>query len=147
MNRASSEEARSNRRLDFIKRVCQERAELCFNAPEERQTLLVSYDLRITRKPHLAEDDGPQIALQEWLELIASDEELTLDSDNNNGSGFAVWTHEGDPTDWFDFDEETGCLFSSSPTDAGVDKMVELALRLNARVQGQDGEIYDARRG
>jgi hypothetical protein len=99
----------------------------------------MGYDLQITRKEFWADEEGPVITSAEWLGLIHDDPSLTLDEEN--GPYFAVWTGPGEYPDWIDYDEG-GYLFSKNPTDEGVDKMIEVANRLDARVQGEDGEAY-----
>lgn len=44
------------------------------------------------------------------------------------------------PDPWLDWSE--GNIHSKNPDDRLIDKMVEVAKRLNAKVQGDDGEIY-----
>lgn len=99
----------------------------------------MGYNIHITRKKHWSDQDGPEISLQEWTDYVKSDPEMRLEgfAQFNNprtgetirleGPGLAVWTaHSGKPgIRWFD------CRHG------------HIAHALSAKVQGDDGEIYD----
>ena len=98
----------------------------------------MGYDLHVTRKEHWADEEGPAIMPDEWLAIVQSDPELTLDEEN--GPYFAVWSGSGEYECWIDYFE--GDLFSKYPTDEFTEKMVQIAKLLGAKVQGDDGEVY-----
>lgn len=99
----------------------------------------MGYDVHITRAQHWSENDGHWITTEEWLDVVRNDPELSLDG--NNGPYFANWNSQStldDPwLDWFD-----GNIYTKNPDDSVVDKMIAIARRLGARVQGDDGEVY-----
>lgn len=114
----------------------------------------MGYDVHITRKAEWSDDSGPAIPAAEWRQLVAEDPELVL-------TGFAeVATAEGETlrmTDpllaewrghslgqvvWFTY--SNGCVEVKNPDPETLGKMSRLADRLKARVQGDEGEFYDA---
>ena len=99
----------------------------------------MGYDLHITRKENWYDEDGPQITAEEWLQCIADDRELDLAG--VNGDYFAYWRGLSSiSVDWLDWFE--GNIHTKNPEDALIDKMVQIAKKLNAKVQGDEGEIY-----
>src|SRR5512140_1004998 len=98
----------------------------------------MGYDLHITRRRDWS-DDGPEIAVREWLALIEADAEL--EPWPANGPHFALWKGAAaQDEEWLDWQE--GNIYSKNPSPALIDKMVALAAQLNAKVQGDDGETY-----
>jgi hypothetical protein len=55
--------------------------------------------------------------------------------DETNGKYFAVWKE-----DWLDWGR--GEIFTKNPRRKLVEKMIQIASRLNAKVQGDEGEVY-----
>lgn len=99
----------------------------------------MGYDLHITRAEFWAENDDAYIDADEWARLVESDDELTLDP--RNGPHFAVWSGPSDSEGpWFTWFE--GDIHSRFPDPPTLGKMLQIAERLGARVQGDDGEIY-----
>jgi hypothetical protein len=99
----------------------------------------MGYDIHITRRESWFEkDDSDEIKLTEWTHYVMSDPEMKLEGNAEaiprtgdkvtyDNAGLAVWTSyskhgQGDNRAWFDF-----------------------AGRLNAKVQGDDGETYDTK--
>jgi hypothetical protein len=100
----------------------------------------MGYDFHITRAPDWSENEHEPIPREEWLAIVAVDPELRLDP--QNGPCFALWIDpqtraERGWLDWFD-----GNIFSKNPDPALLGKMLELAGRLQGKVQGDDGEVY-----
>jgi hypothetical protein len=117
----------------------------------------MGYDVHITRKRNWF-DDSPEIALGEWLSYVGRDPEMRLDGFAEaalpDGSvlrmespGLAVWTaysghgHRGNMA-WFHASQ--GDIVVKNPDPEILRKMWRIAQALNAKVQGDDGEIYDA---
>lgn len=101
----------------------------------------MGYELRITRRDFYNDDHGPEISSKEWLAVVDNDEELHLDAEN--GPYFAKFIGDcryGRGKGWFDW--ANGCIFTKNPDEAILAKMLKLAEALNAKVQGDDGEIY-----
>ncbi|MGM0885102.1 MAG: hypothetical protein ACQEXQ_29175 [Bacillota bacterium] len=51
-----------------------------------------------------------------------------------------IWTVEGEDTAIFWYDK--GRLYISRAQDHVIEKMIDLASKLNAKVEGDEGEIY-----
>jgi hypothetical protein len=118
----------------------------------------VGYDVHITRKPNWFDSAGPEILLAEWIAVVESDPEMRLDGyaetrvDNGKmlrleHDGLSVWIaysgHENNGNmAWFDF--RRGNVVVKNPDSEMLMKMWSLAQRLFARVQGDEGELYDA---
>jgi hypothetical protein len=117
----------------------------------------MGYDLHITRQENYYDDnDAYKIQLDEWKELVANDPDMQLDGFadaplKNSGTlrleseGLAVWTkYSGDGMSgnhaWFLYDE--GNIVVKNPDEEIIGKMLEIAERLNAKVQGDDDEVY-----
>jgi hypothetical protein len=100
----------------------------------------MGYDLHITRAEDWADNEESPISAEEWLAAAAADPELRLGSPN--GPYFADWVdlRTGAERGWLDWSD--GDIFTKHPDRALLGKMLELAARLGARVQGDDGELY-----
>ena len=87
------------------------------------------------------ENNGHYISCEEWLTLVETDPELTLD--NHNGPYFAKWSGPSKNNyPWFDWFE--GNIYTKYPDRIMLKKMLQIADRLGATVQGDDGEIYES---
>jgi len=100
----------------------------------------MGYDLHITRSPNgWADNSGHEIAAEEWLAVVESDPELRLAG--YNGSHFALWSGSSKHEDpWFDWSR--GNVSTKNPDPAMVAKAISVAQRLDAHVEGDDGERY-----
>lgn len=100
----------------------------------------MGYDLHITRAEFHATNEGQEITADEWMRYVASDPEL--EASPANGEYFVLWSGPSrypDPwLDWF-----AGNIYSKNPDKAIVGKMLQIARRLGARVQGDEGEFYE----
>lgn len=119
----------------------------------------MGYDIHITRKTTWLDDDGPEISREDWLALVSNDPEMRLDgfaecetSDGDalrvNHEGIAVWTaYSGDNVDgnmaWFMHDD--GRITVKNPDEEILRKMWAIAQQLDAKVQGDEFELYDER--
>ncbi|RDJ19744.1 hypothetical protein DWF00_27435 [Bosea caraganae] len=118
----------------------------------------MGYDIHITRKLHWS-DDGPIITLDEWLAYVARDPEMRLDGFAETivgggavlrieSRGLSVWraySHNGINGDmaWFDW-SVSGSIIVKNPDMEILGKMWRIAQALSAKVEGDEGEIYDA---
>jgi prepilin-type processing-associated H-X9-DG protein len=118
----------------------------------------MGYDVHITRKQNWFDENGPEISLDEWIAVVMTDKETRLDgyaeAKLRDGSvlrmerdGLAVWTAysrhgENGNMAWFDF--RRGNAIVKNPDREILQKMWSLAQKLSAKVQGDDGEFYDA---
>jgi hypothetical protein len=118
----------------------------------------MGYDVHITRKHDWFDEKGPQISLAEWLALVAADSEMRLDGYaetrlpggsvfRTEKEGLSVWTaysqhDESGNKAWFLY--HGGEIAVKNPDDEILRKMWSIAQLLSAKVQGDDGEIYDS---
>jgi hypothetical protein len=98
----------------------------------------MGYSVYITRRPQCF-GAGEQIALEEWRAYVARDPELQFD--DSLGEALAVWSgpskHE---IPWLAWTQ--GNIESKYPDPPLLEKMCEIAEAINARVQGEEGELY-----
>lgn len=118
----------------------------------------MGYDVHITRKANWFDREGAGITIEEWKALIAGDQELRLDGHaqvsledgrvlRTESPGLAVWTsYSGHGAEggmaWIDL--RNGNLVVKNPDGEIIGKLWSIAEALNAKVQGDDGEHYDA---
>ena len=104
----------------------------------------MGYDLHITRAEDWTDSKNFPILPREWLAIIEKDEELKLA--HKNGDYFAVWEkHLTNNKSWFDLAD--GEIYTKNPDDFSIRKMIEIAEKLNAKVQGDDSEVYVIKNG
>jgi len=98
----------------------------------------MGYDLHITRRKDWT-DDGDDISHQEWIDYVQSDPELYF---RNGTSPFmANWNGPSDLEEpWLCWSD--GQIDTKSPDIRLIEKMIQVAEKLNAKVQGDDGETY-----
>lgn len=96
----------------------------------------MGYDLRITRALDWSANQGQEISIPEWMDIVDADAELIADRDNGP---YAVRYRDTQWLDWYD-----GNVFTTDPDHALVKKMLLIAETLAAAVQGDDGEFYDS---
>ncbi|MGB8648553.1 MAG: hypothetical protein WCF84_25175 [Anaerolineae bacterium] len=100
----------------------------------------MGYDVHITRADHWFENQGQEIQAQEWLAIVTDDPELIPSPEN--GPYFVIWRGATQyPETWFDWSD--GNIDTKFPDKATLRKMWHIANLLGARIQGDDGEIYD----
>lgn len=94
----------------------------------------MGYNLYITRRlDRLDENSGPAIALEEFREAVSHDSELVLTNDPEQDA--AIWQREDM---WWD----EGQVTSKSPSEEFRKVMFRIAVKLGARVVGDDDEEY-----
>src|SRR5690349_10208267 len=116
----------------------------------------MGYDLHITRKENWSYEDqnSVNISLEEWLAYIHNPEsELELsdsywvkvpgsETESQVAPGFCEWTaHPQDERPWFAYSE--GNISTKNPDEPTIKKMLSIAKEFNAKVQGDDGEVYE----
>ncbi|MFI7503948.1 hypothetical protein ACIBVL_36815 [Streptomyces sp. NPDC049687] len=82
----------------------------------------MGYDVHITRRENWWDEEGQDISTAEWEAVVAADPGLVMTP---------MW--------W-----SAGLIVSKNPSDAVIATMCKVAKMLDARVQGDDGEYYDA---
>jgi hypothetical protein len=100
----------------------------------------MGYDLYITRKKDLDDEDGPLIAADEWLAYIATDPQLHLDQDSESHA-VTIDIQSENPEPMLEWVEE-GDIYTKDPDLPVIAKMLEIAAALRAKVQGLEGEIF-----
>jgi hypothetical protein len=100
----------------------------------------MGYDLHITRAAEWSQNEASLITEREWLAVIASDPELAVDPEN--GPPDAVWHGSGGSSGEAYFHFFEGNISAKYPDRATLGKMLEIAAKLEAQVQGDDGEVY-----
>lgn len=116
----------------------------------------MGYDLHITRKQEWFDKNKNDIPLEEWLAIVQSDPEMRLDEVAEatlpkggilrlESAGLSVWTAyskhiEGRCMAYFSF--HGGSIVVKNPDEEIRRKMYWIAQKLNAKVQGDEGEHY-----
>ncbi|RFM28141.1 hypothetical protein [Deminuibacter soli] len=115
------------------------------------------YELHITRRNNWYDDDSEKsITLDEWKTFIKENEDMHLDSTfeakMQNGESFSFesleltrWSgYSGSRTcgnhAWFNY--WSGNITVKNPDDEIIYQMLNIARKLNAKVQGTQGEEY-----
>ena len=118
----------------------------------------MGYDVHITRRKNWFDDEGQAITMDEWVAVVSADPEMRLDgfaeAELADGSALrsedpsiAVWTayskhgQQGNMA-WFALCE--GNVEVKNPDQEILIKMWQLAQKLAAIVQGDEGELYGA---
>ena len=117
----------------------------------------MGYDLHITRHGEQPELEDGGISFEEWLGSVQTDPTLKADrppDGHSPGGGviriksepIGIWVSfvpesQGEVKGWFHFSE--GGISSKNPDQEIRRKMRQIADRLRARVQGDEGEYYD----
>jgi len=100
----------------------------------------MGYDAHITRAEFWAENAGHEITTTEWSAVVEADPEL--EPWPENGPHFVRWRGASAMTDaWLDWRD--GDVYTKNPDPALLAKCCAIAARLGARVQGDDGEVYE----
>ncbi len=99
----------------------------------------MGYNLYITRKKSWLNDTGPEISAEEWLAYVATDSQLHPDFENGKYR-VRIEIPSRYPDAWLDWND--GCIYTKNPDPPIIAKMLQIASVLNAKVQGDDGEIY-----
>ena len=113
----------------------------------------MGYDVHITRKSEWSDENGPQISEGEWKACVASDPELVItgSAECKTPQGETIKISQPLMTEWRNHSSRSlvwlsyfdGNLSIKNPDEECLAKMRELATKLKARVQGDDGEYYD----
>ncbi len=98
----------------------------------------MTYQLHITRAADWMHSSELPITAAEWLKLVRSDPELTLDP--TRGAHFAHWSGSTGRDRWLEW--EDGRINSPYPDSTLLQKLVAIAERFGAKVQGDGGEVY-----
>jgi len=102
----------------------------------------LGYDVHITRAENWFDNQGFEISSFEWQKIVQKDPELIPMPEN--GKYFVKWYGPTKyPDTWFDL--SNGNIYTKAPDKETLRKMLNIANQLEAKVQGDEGEIYDER--
>src|SRR5215203_563734 len=117
----------------------------------------MSYELRISRQNNWDDiEEESNISLEEWIEYARSDEDIALaheyvpfadkpkgGAEQTQGYCYLIsypdFSIECHPGLWY----HHGSISCENPDDFIIKKLIYIASSLNARVIGDDGEIYE----
>lgn len=99
----------------------------------------MGYEIHITRAEDWAKSPERPISLEEWRQYVTDDPELIF-AGGVNPPNFAVFKDEPPYGAWLDW---ICCeVYSKAPSSRMLLKMLEVAKKLGAKVQGDDQEVY-----
>ena len=99
----------------------------------------MGYDLHITRKEFWADEYGQTISKSEWDQYVVSDPDIVQDTNNTEDDYLVTDSGEVWPIWWRPDLKE---IYTKNPSEAAIRKLKQIAEKLNAQVQGDDGELY-----
>ena len=111
----------------------------------------MGYDLHITKKKNWFDKEGELVSEKEWENAVSNDPEMkmskTAEVKTKDGKTtvrysnhlLAEWK-DNDNIFWFDYRNGEICV--KDPSKKAIEKMKELAKKMEARVQGDECEIY-----
>ncbi|WP_089687538.1 hypothetical protein [Catalinimonas alkaloidigena] len=118
----------------------------------------MGYDLHITRKSNwFDEESSRDISLTDWISYVTKDDEMRLDhfagavTDDGQkirieDEGLSVWakySKNGINGNFAWFTYANGQIVVKNPDKEIINKMIDIASVLGAKVQGDDGELYE----
>ncbi|MEK9496091.1 hypothetical protein V2H77_06430 [Photorhabdus sp. P32] len=99
----------------------------------------MGWELHITRAECFSMNEDCQISSDEWLALVAEDDELFIDE--RSGQFHAIWTGKSvDEDPWLAWSD--GNIHTKHPDTALYCKMLQIAEKLNAKVVDDDDRLY-----
>jgi hypothetical protein len=103
----------------------------------------MGYDLHITRADvDWENEDANPITAEEWLNIVAKDETLTVSWNDENELIVTEWTPIENPNLGRQMDWHHGRVSTKYLPLPAYLKMLELAEQLGGRVLGDDGELF-----
>ena len=113
----------------------------------------MGYDVHITRAQNWWEKDAPPISEDEWKAIVASDSDLEITgfAEAQPPNGEVIRIESPHLTVWRGHSSQSPVYFTYSrnhiscknPDDEILRKMLQIAVKLGSKVQGDEGEIYD----
>lgn len=118
----------------------------------------MGYNVYITRRKDWYTDDGPEISLQEWIDLIHTDDEIRLDgyAEATTGNGDSIRVKDESMAVWLNYSKHEangnmawiwhsqGNIVVKNPDEEILRKMWQVAQVISAKVQGEESELYGA---
>ena len=116
----------------------------------------MGYEVYITRKDSWIDEEGDEISLLDWQQFVSSAPDLREDGYaemdtpfgklRTESEGLTLWLGHSkfesqNYSVWFSYSR--GNISVKNPDDETRIKMHAISQSLNARVQGEEGELYD----
>jgi hypothetical protein len=115
----------------------------------------MGYEVHITRKENWF-DEGPEISLADWLDVVRADPEMQNDgyAEATVGEGSVLRVEDPSMSVWLAYPghlqdgnmawmwRSHGNVVTKNPDEDMLKKMAIIAQRLSAKVQGDEGEVY-----
>ena len=113
--------------------------------------MVMGYDVHVVRTTHWLDAPTDPIGKSDVDAVIDADPALAwserdyidMKDDRGTVTRYFMISWRGVPTFWWYRDQ----VVCKDPTEAQIAKMVDLARALRARVVGDEGELYDLKRG
>jgi hypothetical protein len=99
----------------------------------------MGWELHITRKEWWADPKGPQISFDEWQAYLVTDPEVKK-GPNNSKDDFLIIQNEGEWPLWYN--PRLGELHTKNPSKNIINKLKEIATRLDARVLDDNDTVH-----
>src|SRR5215208_470820 len=99
----------------------------------------MGYYIYMTRRKDRCDEDGPVITEDEWRALVGADPELSFNDPRD--PLVATWIGSSIYPETL-FDYCLGNIDTKNPDPPVIGKMLQMAEKLGAKVQGDDGEVY-----
>ena len=101
------------------------------------------YDLHITRAKAWVDSKTTPIPVEDWIQYVKSDSEFRLvqPQDPKDKSKDAIWVDPKSKQECY-FYYSDGEISVKNPSDSVIAKMKKVALKLKAKVVGDDDEDY-----
>jgi len=100
----------------------------------------MGYEVHITKKEFWADEDGAILKKEDWNNYVNSDPEIVQDKNNSEDDYLVKDSVSEWPIFW---SPDIGEIYTKNPTDLAIEKLKVIAKKLNAKVQGDDGEYYE----
>lgn len=118
----------------------------------------MGYNVYVTRRKDWYAEDGPEISLQEWNDLIHADNEMRLDgyAEATTGNGDLIRVKDESMAVWLSYSKHgangnmawiwhsQGNIVVKNPDEEILRKMWQIAQVISAKVQGEESELYGA---
>lgn len=115
----------------------------------------MGYEVHITRKENWF-DEGPEISLADWLDVVRTDPEMRNDgyAEATVAEGSVLRIEDPSMSVWLAYPghlqdgnmawmwHSHGNVVTKNPDEEMLQKMLIIAQRLSAKVQGDEGEVY-----
>jgi hypothetical protein len=115
----------------------------------------MGYEVHITRKENWF-DEGPDISLDEWLDVVRADSEMRLDgqAEATVGEGAVLTMEDPSMSVWVAYSKHgkngnmawlwhsRGNVMAKNPDEEILRKMSLIAKQLSAKVRGDESEVY-----